>query len=86
MRFNWSQLVRVQIGRLGHWSQLVRVKIDRLVQNGILADQVTSKIHQPDDAFSDQSLEDITHCYVMLVCLKFWLFPGQGLLGNTFIW
>ena len=66
MRFNLGQLVQVKIGRLGHWFQLVQVKIGRLGQKGILADEVTSKVHHPDDVVSYQSLDDIMHCYASL--------------------
>ena len=63
MRFNLGQLVQVKIDRLGHRAQLGRMKICRLGQKGILADEVTSKVHQPDDVVTYQSLNDITHCY-----------------------
>ena len=41
------------------------MKIGRLGQEGILANQVTSKVHHPDDTVSYQSL-DLSFCYASL--------------------
>ena len=56
-------MVRLKIGRIGHRCQLVRVKIGRLGQRGdegILSDEVTTEVDQPDDPVMHQSLDDIT--------------------------
>ena len=55
MRLHWCHLVRVKIGQR---DQLVRV--NRLGEEGILADEVTAKVDQPDDVVPYQSLDDIT--------------------------
>ena len=55
MRLHWRHLVRVKIGQR---DQLVRVH--RLGEEGILADEVTAKVDQPDDVVTYQSLVDIT--------------------------
>ena len=55
MRLLWCHLVRVKIGQR---DQLVRV--NRLGEEGVLADEVTAKVDQPDDVVPYQSLDDIT--------------------------
>ena len=48
----------MRIGRLSHRRQLVRV--NRLGEEGILTDEVTAEVNEPDDVVMYQSLDDIT--------------------------